>query len=94
MQQRGLSQRRACTLLGLARSTARYQRRSRQGEDELVERLRTLATKYPRFGYRRVGVLLRRDGKPVNHKRVYRLWRREGLAVPPRAPKKRGLRPK
>jgi len=93
MQRRGLSQRRACALLGLARSTARYQSRSRPGESELVERLRALATKYPRFGYRRVGVLLRREGRPANHKRVYRLWRREGLAVPKRVPKKRGTRP-
>jgi putative transposase len=93
MQQRGLSQRRACTLLALARSTARYQGRSRPGESELVERIRSLATKHPRFGYRRVGVLLRRDGKLVNHKCIYRLWRREGLAVPKRAKKQRAHRP-
>lgn len=94
MQRRGLSQRRACALLGLARSTARYRHRSQEAEGELVERIRELACKHPRFGYRRVGALLRRDGKPVNHKRVYRLWRREGLAVPQRATKKRGSRPK
>jgi putative transposase len=94
LQRRGLSQRRACALLQLARSTARYQSRSRQGESELVERIRSLATKHPRFGYRRVGALLRRDGLPVNPKRVYRLWRKEGLAVAQRATKKRGARPK
>jgi transposase InsO family protein len=59
-----------------------------------VERIQQLARQHPRFGYRRVGVLLRRDGKPVNHKRVYRLWRREGLLVPQRPKKKRGARPK
>jgi transposase InsO family protein len=59
-----------------------------------VERIRNLACKHPRFGYRRVGALLRRDGMRVNHKRVYRLWRREGLTVPKRATKKRGARPK
>jgi putative transposase len=94
MQRRGLSQRRACALLGLARSTARYLSRSRPAESELVERIRRLAKQHPRFGYRRVGALLRREGKPVNHTRVYRLWKREGLAVPQRRPKKRGTRPK
>jgi putative transposase len=94
MQQRGLSQRRACSLLHLARSTARYQGRSPKAESELVERIRSLARKHLRFGYRRVGALLRRDGKPVNHKRVYRLWRREGLAVARPTKKKRGGRPK
>lgn len=94
MQQRGLSQRRACALLQLSRSTARYQRRPRPAEGELVERIRSLATKHPCFGYRRVGVLLRRGGTPVNHKRVYRLWLREGLMLPRRATKKRGARPK
>jgi len=94
MQQRGLSQRRACTLLHLARSTARYQRCPREAEGELVERMRALARKHPRFGYRRVGALLRRNGQPINHKRVYRLWRKEGLAVPRPRPKKHGARPK
>jgi transposase InsO family protein len=46
-----------------------------------VERLRTLAVKHPRFGYRRIGILLRRAGEGVNVKRVYRLWKQEGLAV-------------
>lgn len=59
-----------------------------------MERIRTLATKHPRFGYRRVGALLRRDGQPINHKRVYRLWRREGLAVPKQVKKRRGTKPK
>jgi putative transposase len=94
MQRRGLSQRRACESLQLARSTARYRYRSRQAESEMVERMRELACKHPRFGYRRVGALLRRDGRPINHKRVYRLWRREGLAVVRRATKKRGIRPR
>jgi putative transposase len=94
MQQRGLSQRRACALLGLARSTARYLNRSGQAQGELVERIRSLAKKHPRFGYRRVGALLRRDGQPVNHKRLYRLWRKEGLALPRPKKKKRAARPK
>jgi putative transposase len=60
----------------------------------VVERIRSLARTHPRFGYRRVGALPRRDGTPVNHERVNRLWRRNGLAVARRAAKKRGARPK
>lgn len=67
--------------MGLARSTARYAARPRTREGELVERLRALAEKHPRFGYRRIGVLLRRAGERVNLKRVYRLWKREALGV-------------
>src|SRR3954447_2559046 len=78
--QHGLSQRRACRLLQLARSTARY--RSRRAEaTNLRHRLRALATARPRFGYRRLGVLLRREFGVLNHKRVYRLYRAEGLTV-------------
>lgn len=76
----GFSQRRACRLVGAARSTVRYRRR---GSDDaaLRDRLRELATERPRFGYRRLYALLRRDGITVNHKRVERLYRAEGLAV-------------
>ena len=75
------SQRRACRLVGGVRSTIRYRRR-RQRDDELLRRrLRELAAQRPRFGYRRLHVLLRREGLVVNHKRVERLYREEGLAV-------------
>jgi putative transposase len=78
--QHGLSQRRACRLTQLARSTARY--RSRRAEQsELRQRLRTLAVARPRFGYRRLGILLRRELGMINHKRVYRLYQAEGLSV-------------
>ena len=75
------SQRRACRLVGAARSSVRY--RSRRGDDDatLRTRLRELAAQRPRFGYRRLHVLLRREGIVVNHKRVERLYRAEGLAV-------------
>jgi len=76
----GLSQRRACRLVGIARSVARYQRRSVEAPG-LRERLRTLAAERRRYGYRRLWVLLRREQFVVNHKRVYRLYREEGLAV-------------
>lgn len=75
-----LSERRACGLLVVWRSSWRYRRR-RQEDPLLRERLRELAYQRRRFGYRRLHVLLRREGWPVNHKRVYRLYREEGLAV-------------
>lgn len=76
----GVSQRRACRLIGAARSTVRYQRRA-QDDEPLRMRLRELAAARPRFGYRRLYVLLRREGIVVNHKRVERLYRAERLAV-------------
>ena len=76
----GVSERRACRLVGIGRATLRY--RGRRGEDEqLRRRLRELAAERPRFGYRRLHALLRREGAIVNHKRVERLYREEGLAV-------------
>jgi len=75
-----VSERRACGLIGVARSRCRYQAK-RDGEAELSAALRELALERPRFGYRRLGVMLRRQGWNVNRKRVYRLYREEGLAV-------------
>lgn len=74
------SERRACGLAGMRRSSCRYQARRRE-EGALRERLRELAGERRRFGYRRLTVLLRREGWRVNPKRVYRLYRAEGLAV-------------
>jgi len=75
------SERHACRLLGMARSTHRY--RSRRGERDaaLRTRLKELAARRMRFGYRRLVAMLAREGMPVNHKRVYRLYREEGLAM-------------
>lgn len=76
----GLSERRACGLLRLHLSTWQY--KSRRGDDgELRSRLLVLAQGRPRYGYRRLHALLRREGIPVNRKKVYRLYRTEGLAV-------------
>lgn len=75
-----LAERRACGLASISRSTARY-RATRSGDQELRERLRELAGERRRFGYRRLHVMLRREGQMVNHKRVYRLYREEGLSV-------------
>jgi putative transposase len=75
-----LSERRACALLGFPRSSCRYASRRKEPE-RLAEELRAHAATRPRFGYRRLHVLLKREGWRVNHKQVYRLYRAEGLAV-------------
>ena len=80
MNDYGLSERRSCALVALARSSCRYTSR-RDPALALRARLRSLAEQRRRFGYRRLTVLLRREGLCVNHKRVYRLYRAEGLAV-------------
>ena len=93
-RQFGVTQRRACSVLGFWRSTQRHQRNS-PGEEEdrtLTIRLRELAEQRPRFGYRRLHVLLKREGQRINHKRVYRLYRAEGLAVRRKARKKLAAR--
>jgi putative transposase len=76
-----ISERHACRLVELARSTNRY--RARKGERDAVlrTRLKELAAKRMRFGYRRLTAMLLREGTAVNHKRVYRLYREEGLAM-------------
>lgn len=76
----GISERRACRLIGVGRSSCRYRARRPQ-QSELRERLRSLAHQRPRWGYKRLHVLLLREGARINHKRVYRLYREEGLAV-------------
>lgn len=71
-----------------ARSTQRRRCRAPDDEPRLVRRMVELATQYGRYGYRRVAALLCLEGWQVNHKRVERLWRREGLKVPARLPKR------
>ena len=81
------SERRACRLVGLAASTLRYQPKS--SDEALQTRLVELAQERPRFGYRRLHVLLRRDGMEVNHKRVWRIYQEAGLAVKRKKRKRR-----
>jgi transposase InsO family protein len=83
-----LSERRVCRALGQPRSTQRYQKRQTGEEESLVLRVAELASQYGRYGYRRITVLLQNEGWRVNHKRVERVWRREGLKVPARQPKR------
>ena len=76
----GVSERRACKVTGACRTTQRYVS-CRPSQAPLRLRLREFAMDRPRFGYRRLHILLRRHGWRVNHKRVYRLYREEGLQV-------------
>ncbi len=84
-----LSERRACRATGVARALIRYRSR-RPPQTPLRARLRELAESRVSFGYKRLHVLLRREGWPVNVKRVHRLYRQEGLALRRRPPKRRG----
>ena len=90
MDVHGLSERRACRLASLDRSTYQY-RKQGDGDGALRQRLRVLAGERRRFGYRRLGILLAREGWQVNHKKLFRLYREEGLAVRRRRSRKRAL---
>ena len=89
----GLSERRACRLVGLSRMTARRVVRRRE-DGRLRERLVTLAGERRRFGYRMLHALLRREGWPVNHKRVERLYRQERLKLRRRTKKRVPMEPR
>ena len=84
----GVSERTACRVLGQHRSTQRKVARSPDDEAALTADVVELARRYGRYGYRRIAALLRRAGWRVNRKRVERIWRREGLKVPARQPKR------
>ena len=86
-----VSERRVCRVLGQPRSTQRRERILGTYEGALRERIVRLACDCGRYGYRRITALLRNDGWRVNHKRVARIWRQEGLKVPQRQPKRRRL---
>ena len=83
-----VSERRVCRVLGQPRSTERYKKRIAEDEEILRARMVALACEYGRYGYRRITAMLRQEGWQVNHKRVERLWRREGLKVPAKQPKR------
>ena len=90
----GVSERRACRLVGQHRSTQRRPPRPRPAEeDKLRRRLRAIARRHPRWGWKMAHRLLRREGWVVNRKRIRRLWREEGLRRPPQCPKRRRVRP-
>lgn len=87
-QKLGVSERRACIVLNQPRSVQRHQS-NKSGEEEVLRRdIVRLASTYGRYGYRRITALLRAQGWRVNHKRVERIWREEGLRVPVKQPKR------
>ncbi len=77
--------------MGFKRSSLRYRKRQRVDEAYLRSRILTLVRSRPRFGYRQIARLLRMEGYQVNNKRVYRIWRQEGLKIPRKRRKKRSL---
>ncbi len=88
----GVSERRACKVLDQSRSTQRRTLSLLSDEQQLTGDIIVLTTRYGRYGYRRITALLNNDyGWRVNHKRVERIWRREGLKVPQKQPKRRRL---
>jgi putative transposase len=80
MREHGYSERAACRLIGVDRPAFRYERTD-GGDAALRQRLRDLAHQRRRFGYRRLAILLRREGAAVNLKRIWRLYREERLSV-------------
>ena len=87
----GVSQRRACRCIGQTRSTQWRRLKVADDEPALTSAIIDLARRYGRYGYRRITALLRAQGWHVNHKRVARIWRREGLKVPAKQPKRARL---
>ena len=86
-----VSQRRACRVLDQPRSTQRYRRRRPDDEQQLLEEMRQLAAKRPRFGCPRIHELLTASGWKVNYKRVHRLWKQENMQIPKKQHRKRRL---
>ena len=86
---RGLSGRRACAVLVVARSTLGYQSRLVARDALPLAAMRRLAAQYPRYGYRRIRIFLKREGHAMSPDRTHRLWRQAGLQVPRRRPRRR-----
>jgi putative transposase len=90
ISEKDYSQRRACRLVGVAPKV--YRHRTRRGDDgALRARLKALAAERRRFGYRRLHLMLKREGVSVNHKKLFRIYREEKLVVRKRGGRKRGL---
>ena len=86
---RGLSQRRACTLIKVARSALHYRSCLTAKDAPVIARMAELSAQYPRYGYRRIRIFLGRDSHPMSFGRAHRLWRRAKLQVPRKRPRKR-----
>jgi len=90
MQAQSISQRRACREIGVSRSGLIYQPKQPDKDKPLAEAIKSLSRKYPRFGYRRIGVMLGwQKNETINPKRVYRLWRMLNLQLPKKRPRKK-----
>jgi len=87
--ERGLSERRACGLLSISRSTLGYQLRMPAKDRPVIEAMRQLSSQYPRYGYRRIRIFLKRQGHQLGWHRAHRLWRQAGLQLPRRRPRRR-----
>jgi putative transposase len=87
--ERDLSKRRACGLLGVARSGLSYELRMPAKDAPVIEAMRALSSQYPRYGYRRMRIFLRRAGHELSWERTHRLWRKAGLQLPRRRPRRR-----
>jgi transposase InsO family protein len=94
IEEYGVSERRACRLIGRSRSTVRYRRTPPADEPKMIREIKRLARRHPRYGYRRIHACLVRLGWEVNIKRVHRLWIELGLKRPVRLRKARKLGPK
>ncbi len=87
--ERGLSKRRACELIEIARSGLGYVSIRAQRDAPTLDAMKRLAAQYPRYGYRRIRVFLRREGHGMGRHRAHRLWRLAGLQLPRRRPRRR-----
>lgn len=87
--ERGHSKRRACELIGIARSGLGYASVRAERDQPALEAMKRLAAQYPRYGYRRIRVFLRREGHGMSRHRAHRLWRVAGLQLPRRRPRRR-----
>ena len=90
-QKLAASERRTCRVIGLSRSTLQYKAAKKDDEEELRLSMVRLAKQYGRYGYRKIAELLRVEGWAVNHKKIERLWREEGLQLPERHKKRKRL---
>ena len=86
---KGISLRRGCALFKVARSSLHYQSKMVEKDAAVTKRMRDLAGENPRYGYRRIQVLLAREGFGMSPKRAHRLWKRSKLQVPKKRPRRR-----
>jgi len=86
---RGLSQRQACGLLAISRSALSYELRLPAKDAPVIEAMKALSAQYPRYGYRRIRIFLRRQGHELSWSRTHRLWRQAGLLLPKKRPRRR-----